>query len=137
MIKIEIINSNDILRLGEYVFFKNFLTIGSSYTNDLFLTLDGLDAIHSALEIEENKLFITFNVKLDHIKVNKKITTGKKRLVENDIIRLADVEIKILKFEMTVHETRKEILNRKLQEKNFQNNPILEVVQNLREQNER
>ena len=101
MIKIEILNSNDLLRTGEYVFYKNYLTIGSHHTSDLFINSDGLDKSHSTLFLKEGKLYVGNMDKEIYLHVNGKKTKGQKLLNKEDLFELKSVEIKIIDYSIT------------------------------------
>ncbi len=128
MIKIEILNSNDLLRTGEYVFYKNYLTIGSHHTSDLFIDSDGLNKSHSTLFFKEDKLYVGNMDKEIYLHVNGKKTKGQKLLKKDDLIKLKTVEIMVIDYSITPTTSIQSYIEETLTSLKKENHPVLDFL---------
>ena len=128
MIKIEILNSNDLLRTGEYVFYKNYLTIGSHHTSDLFIDSDGLNKSHSTLFFKEDKLYVGNMDKEIYLHVNGKKTKGQKLLKKDDLIKLKTVEIMVIDYSITPTTSIQSYIEETLTSFKKENHPVLDFL---------
>ncbi len=134
MIKIEILETKDSLRKGTYAFHKDYLVLGSNIFSDIYLPTENIPESFLALEIENNELFISFHVDWEYIHVNNKKSTGKKKLRSNDLISFSHTKLKIIHFEHSNIETKKQLLLRRLDELKQENSPILDIIERLNNQ---
>lgn len=111
MIKFEIIKSSDLNRLGEYLFYKNQLFIGSNYSADLYFPSSKMEKDHAFAEIIDGKVLLHLGNNVDHIKVNGKRTTTFKYLKRGDTFTLINEQIKVLDFELEIEKNLKKTLN--------------------------
>lgn len=115
MINIEVIKSPDINVMADFKFFQNQIYIGNDAEN-LCIADVGLLATHIMLEVVENELLIHPMKNVKFYLINGKRCSVVKKLSPNDKITIAETTFKILSFQETTKDSKKKILNAKLDE---------------------
>ena len=132
MIEIKILESSDHNRLGDYYFCKNQIQVGQDIEeSDIFLPMENISKNYFTLEISENKLY-GFNIDpSDFFHVNKKKTTGRKLLKIKDHVQIGTTTFEIIHFTKEIEKTKKSFLNKRSQQLQDENSPLIPILQEL------
>lgn len=130
MIEFEVVESSDLNSLSTYQFFQNQIYIGRT-SGDLVIQDSQLRSSHGILEIIENELLIHPQKDVEFFLINGKRATTIRKIKAQDKITLGQTVIKILRFEPTFTESRKEILDRRLNTLIKENSPTLSIIETL------
>ena len=130
MIKFKIFKSPDPSVITEFRFLKNEIHLGREKGDLQIQDLD-LHSGHIMMEIVGPDLLIHPQRQVDHYLINGKRTTAIRKLKINDEITIGKTFIRILEFYETLHESKKEILNRKLNELVNRDSGRLIVIEKL------
>ncbi|MBF0362263.1 MAG: hypothetical protein HQK49_14705 [Oligoflexia bacterium] len=127
MIEVSIESSPDTEIIGKHRYYKNFIRIGNSGSDDDSISdISGDDILisdsliinsHLLLEISEDGSHVLAkkNSKIESYLVNDKKTTGHKKIKLGDTITLGKTIIRVLFFEYTKATSKKETLNQNLE----------------------
>jgi hypothetical protein len=132
MIKIEVIESQDLNLLGSVTFQKNLITLGD-LKDDFPLHDELLFSQHLIIEVEENIINCFLNPDVDFFHVNGKRTKVYKSLHVNDVIQIGNTKFKILEANFSHIPTLNEILNKKMDELIKSKPDIVEIIKELKE----
>lgn len=130
MIEIQIIESPDENIVASFKYFQNQIYLGRS-SGDLWINDSSLAASHAMLEVIEKDLLIHPQKGIDFYLINGKRASAIRKLKINDQITIGKTVIKVLAYEETVRESKKDLLNRKLNELIETNSDRLHVVESL------
>lgn len=95
MILFKIIDSPDLLAIGEYNFNLHHITIGRSHGQTLAINDDSLLKKHLTLKTTESKLIINCD---EDFLINNKRAKGTLNLKIGDVIKVGQSQIQILNF---------------------------------------
>jgi hypothetical protein len=130
MIHFEISESPDQNILSAYKYHQNQIYLGRT-TGDLWIHDNSLLASHIMLEVIGKELLIHPQKGVEFFLINGKRASNIRKLKVNDQISIGNSQIKILGFEETLRESKKEILNKKLNALIEENSSRLVVVEKL------
>lgn len=130
MINFEIPLSPDPNAESNFKFFQNQVYIGRSSGN-LWVDDKELFASHVMLEVIEKDLLIHPQKGVEFYLINGKRASTIRKLRPNDIITIGQTVIKVLGFEETLWESKKQILDAKLNHLIENNSNRLSVIENL------
>lgn len=131
MVLLEVIESPNIDRIGEYEFYRDDISFGTSQWDQVLIIEVGILHSHCILKMESNKLILVINENVEFIHVNGKRTTSSKILKINDKFRIGNTTIKVLNFSSKNIQTRKEFLNAKVQRVQDENPDLIPILQYL------
>lgn len=130
MINFEIINSPDSNVISEFKYFQNQIYLGRT-TGDLWIDDQDLLTSHIMLEVIEKDLLIHPQKSVEFYLLNGKRATAIRKLKPRDEITFGKTKLRVISFEETPKESKKEILNKKLNALMEENSPRLTVVESL------
>ena len=130
MIKIEIFKSPDLSVISEFCFLRNELNLGRDKGNLVVKDFD-LQSNHIMIEVVGPDLLIHPQRNVDHYLINGKRTTAIRKLKVHDEVTIGQTFLRILEFYETVNESKKDILNRKLNRLIDGNSARLIVIEKL------
>lgn len=130
MIHFEVIESPDQNVLSGFKYFQNQIYLGRS-TGDLWINDNSLLTSHVMLEVIGKELLIHPQRGVEFYLINGKRASNIRKLKVNDKITLGSTLIKVISFEETIRESKKEILNNKLKKLIDENSSRLNVVEKL------
>ena len=130
MIHFEITDGPDLNTLSTYKFFQNQIFLGKS-SGDLWIKDSHLLASHLMLEVVENELLIHPQKGVEFYLINGKRATNIRKLKAQDTIAIGQTTFKILSFEETKKESKKSVLEQKLNQLVEENSKRLVVIENL------
>jgi hypothetical protein len=130
MIHFEVIESPDQNVLSGFKYFQNQIYLGRS-TGDLWINDNSLLTSHVMLEVIGKELLIHPQRGVEFYLINGKRASNIRKLKVNDKITLGSTLIKVISFEETIRESKKEILNNKLNKLIDENSSRLNVVEKL------
>lgn len=130
MINFEIIQSPDLNAVSTFKFFQNEIYLGKT-SGDVWINDKDLKASHLMLEVIEKELLIHPQKNIEFYLINGKRATTIHKLKIKDQITVGKTIFKILAFEQTKRESKKEILNKKLNQLIEENSPRLNVIERL------
>lgn len=130
MIHIQIVQSPDNNILTEFRYFQNQLYVGRS-TGELWIQDKDLFASHIMLEVIGKDLLIHPQRGVEFYLLNGKRASAIRKLKTNDQVTIGHTIIKVLGFEETIRESKKDILNQKLNQLIEDNSQRLNVVESL------
>lgn len=131
MIKLEVLDSNDFDRLGNFQFFKDLIYVGSNHDADLFLPIDDLKSNHIFLEIADGKLLAHLGRNTEYILINGKRTTSFKTLKAGDVISLQSLEFKIDSYHSEEISSISDFLKRRVSESKENNPELMELLKSF------
>ena len=131
MIKLEVLESPNADYLGEYVFFKNLIYVGSNIDADLYLEDKAASSNHIFIEIVDGQLLAHLGKDAKSFWVDGKLTTKFKFLHPGNILKAGETKFKILGFENSKICTKREILNKNTDELIQSNSPLLGYIKEL------
>ncbi len=130
MIEIQIIESPDENVIASYKFFQNQIYLGRT-NGDVWIQDLSLSPSHVMLEVIGKDLLIHPQRGVEFYLINGKRASAIRKLKTNDLITLGKTIVKINSFSETDRESKKDMLNRKLNQLVEQNSDRLNVVENL------
>lgn len=130
MIHFEVIESPDQNVLSGFKYFQNQIYLGRS-TGDLWINDNSLLTSHVMLEVIGKELLIHPQRGVEFYLINGKRASNIRKLKVNDKITLGSTLIKVISFEETIRESKKEILNNKLNKLIDENSSRLNEVEKL------
>lgn len=131
MVLLEVIESPNIDRIGEYEFYRDDISFGTSQWDQVLIIEVGILHSHCILKMESNKLILNINENVDFIHVNGKRTTSSKTLKVSDLFKIGNTTIKVLNFSSETIQTRKEFLNAKVQIVHGKSPELIPILQYL------
>ena len=132
MIKIEILESENTDKNGEYLFYKNIIYIGKNHEAEIYLPEANIISNHIFIEAVENKLIVQLHKGVDYILVNNKRTIKYKHLRIGDIIQVGSTKMKVLDFNFEQKILVKEVLNQKIQSIKTEDKSLKKLVKLVR-----
>lgn len=130
MIHFEITDGPDLNTLSVFKFFQNQIYLGKS-SGDLWIKDSHLLASHVMLEVVENELLIHPQKGVEFYLINGKRSTNVRKLKVQDTVSIGQTTFKIYGFEETLKESKKSVLDRKLNQLIEENSKRLIVIENL------
>jgi hypothetical protein len=130
MIHFEVIESPDQNVISAFRYFQNQIYLGRS-AGDLWITDNSLLPSHAMLEVIGKELLVHPQKGVEFFLINGKRSSNIRKLKANDKVSIGNTTIKILGFEETLRDTKKEILNSKLNKLIEENSSRLNVVEKL------
>lgn len=130
MIHFEILKSPDENVLEQFHFYQNQIYIGRTH-GDLWINDRELKTSHFMLEVIGSDLLFHPQKEVSYYLINGKRSTAIRKLKVNDQVTVGDSVIKILAFSETEKESKKQILNQKLNNLIETNSPRLSVIEAL------
>lgn len=130
MIHFEIIESPDQNVLSTFKYFQNQIYLGRS-SGDLWVTDNSMLVSHAMLEVIGKELLVHPQKGVDFFLINGKRASNIRKLKANDKLSFGNTTIKILGFEETLRDSKKDILNNKLNKLIEENSGRLNVVEKL------
>lgn len=130
MIHLEIIQTPDPNVQATFQFYQNQLYIGRS-SGDLLIQDIELHSSHLMIEVINNELLIHPQKNVTSFLINGKRATAIRKMKSQDILTIGKTSLKLLDFSDTHLVTKKEMLNKKLQQLINQQAPRLVAVEAL------
>jgi hypothetical protein len=133
MINIEVTDSPDSNALSAYTYFQNQLYIGRN-SGDLWIKDNEVLPNHVMLEVIGNDLLFHPQRGVEFYLINGKRASAIRKIKEKDTVTIGKTKIKIIGFSETIRESKKIILNNKLNllvEKQSSRLPVIEALTNL------
>ena len=130
MINFKITQSADPNVLSPFKFFQNQIYLGRT-SGDLWINDLDLLPIHLMLEIHEKDLLVHPQKGVEFYLLNGKRATAIRKIKVHDEVTFGKTKIKILGYEQTVQETKKEVLDKKLNQLLEENSKRLTVIEHL------
>lgn len=130
MIQFEITESPDQDIVGDYHLFKNEIYLGTLLT-DIIIKDPEIRKSHAFIEVVENALIFHPQKDVPFYLLNGKRALTIRKLKAGDLIQMGKTKIKITGFSFSANQSRKEILDSKLQQFMNQQDPRLEVIEKL------
>lgn len=130
MIQFEITTCPDSNVIAPFTFYQNQIYLGKS-TGDLWINDNSLLASHAMLEVIEKDLLFHPQKGVEFYLLNGKRSSSIRKLKINDTITLGKTTIKIVNFQETQRDSKKVILNNKLNKLIEENSQRLTVVEKL------
>ncbi len=131
MFKISVINANDKNRMGDYIFHKNLIYVGSNSDADLYAPTEEVQKNHIFLEVIENDLLIHLGKEIEYILINTKRTISFKKLKVGDTVQIGTLILKIEAFELTEKISTREYLKNEVERIKKNNPDKLKVLKSL------
>ena len=130
MIAFEITRSPDLNVVRSYTFYQNLLYLGRKRGN-LCVNDPEIHESHLMIEVIGNILQVHPQSRVDHYLLNHKRATEIRKLKVGDTLTIGETELRIIRFEETLEESKKEFLNRKMEELITANSPKLDLIEEL------
>ncbi len=130
MINLEIKESPDSNVISTFKYFQNQIYLGRT-SGDLWIDDKNLYATHVMLEVIGKELIIHPQKGVEFFLINGKRASAIRKLKANDQVTIGQTIISILSFEETVKESKKNILNAKLNKLIEEDSPRLPVIERL------
>lgn len=130
MIHFEILNSPDKNVLNLFKYQQNQIYIGRT-TGDLWVDDYELFPSHLMLEVIDKDLIMHPQKGVEFYLLNGKRASTIRKLKLNDQITFGKTVLKIISFQETIIESKKEVLNKKLSAFIESNDPRLTVIEKL------
>jgi hypothetical protein len=130
MINFEISESPDNNVISTFKYFQNQIYLGRS-NGDLWIDDHDLNPSHLMLEVINKELLIHPQKGVEFFLINGKRATAIRKLKPKDEVTVGKTVIKILDFDETSRQSKKEILNNKLNQLVQENSSRLNVVERL------
>ena len=130
MIEFQVIESPDENVHSTFKFFQNQLYVGRS-NGDLWIQDASLAASHVMLEVIGKDLLVHPQRDVEFYLINGKRASAIRKLKINDSVTIGKTTLKIISFSETYWESKKNILNHKLNELIQNNSERLTVVEGL------
>lgn len=130
MISFQITDSPDLNVMRSFTFYHNLIYIGRKRGNLCVEDPDLLES-HLMIEVIGPVLQVHPQTHVDHYLLNNKRATEIRKLKVGDLITIGGTHLKILGFEETREESKKDFLNRKIGELMENNSPKLGLIEEL------
>lgn len=130
MINLEIKESPDSNVISTFKYFQNQIYLGRT-SGDLWIDDNSLFATHVMLEVIGKELLIHPQKGVEFFLINGKRASAIRKLKPNDQVTIGKTLISVVAFEETIKESKKNILNTKLNKLIDQNSPRLTVIERL------
>ena len=130
MIKFEVKDSPDRNVISSYEYFQNQIYLGKT-NGSLQINDKDLHALHIMLEVIGTELIIHAQKNVEFFLINGKRSSAVKKIKKNDQITIGATTLIILDFTETIHESKKGILEKKLNQLIEENSPLLAVIERL------
>ena len=130
MIHFEITEGPDLNTTAPFLFYQNQIYLGRT-SGDLWIKDHDLSASHVMLEVIGHELLIHPQKGVEFYLINGKRATTIRKIKVNDVIQIGATKIKVLSFEETIRESKKTLLNQKLQKLIEANASRLVIVESL------
>ena len=130
MIEFQVIESPDENILSTFKYFQNQIYLGRS-NGDLWIQDPALLASHVMLEIIDKDLLIHPQRDVEFYLINGKRASAIRKLKIDNVITIGKTSLKILAFAETQWESKKDLLNQKLNQLIEVNSERLNVVESL------
>ncbi len=130
MIHFEVIKSPDENVLSEFKYFQNQIYIGRGQ-GDLWINDHDLLKSHIMLEVLDKDLLLHPQKDVPFYLLNGKRASAIRKLKKGDQISFGSTTLKVITFEETVKESKKQILNEKLNSLIETNASRLSVIETL------
>ena len=130
MIHLEIISSPDSNILTQFQFFQNELYLGRNSGN-LHIQDPALLGSHMMVEVVEKDLIIHPQKGVESYLIDGKRSSTIRKIKSGQIITIGTTSFKVLGFEETQNQTKKQILDKKLNKLVEENSPRLAVIEQL------
>jgi hypothetical protein len=130
MIHIQITNSPDLNVLSDFHFFQNEIYIGRSAGN-LHINDQSLLKSHIMIEVLDKDLIIHPQKGVEFYLIDGKRSSTVRKLRPEQVISIGQTTIKILKFEDTHSQSKKDLLDTKLASLIESESPRLLVIEKL------
>lgn len=130
MIHFDIIKSPDENVLTTFKFFQNQIYIGTT-NGDLWIDDPEIKSSHAMLEVIQKDLIMHPQKDVEFYLINGKRASTVRKIKINDELTFGKTIIKVIGFEETLKESKKEILDKKLQNLLRENSPKLGLIEHL------
>lgn len=130
MISFQITNSPDLNVMRSFTFHQNLIYLGSKRGN-LSINDPGVLESHLMIEVIGPILQVHPQTHVDHYLLNDKRSTEIRKLKIGDSLTIGETRLKILAFEETRDESKKEFLNRKMNELMSSRSKKLDLIEEL------
>lgn len=130
MISFQITDSPDLNVVRSFTFFQNLIYLGRKRGN-LCIDDSQILEIHLMVEVIGPVLQVHPQTHVDHYLLNGKRATEIRKLKIGDTLSIGDTHLKILGFEETREESKKDFLNRKMSELLSSNSHKLDLIEEL------
>lgn len=130
MIHFEVIKSPDENVLSEFKYYQNQIYIGRGQ-GDLWINDKELLKSHIMLEVINKDLILHPQKDVPFYLINGKRASAIRKLKRGDKVSLGNTTIKVIEFEETIKESKKQILNEKLNSLIELNSSRLSVIETL------
>jgi hypothetical protein len=130
MINFEITESPDHNVTSVFKYFQNQIYLGKGQ-GDLWIDDGELRPAHVMLEVIGKDLLIHPQKKVEFYLVNGKRASTIKKLKPHDKITIGQTLITILGYEETIKNSKKDVLNQKLNKLIEENSPRLNIIESL------
>lgn len=130
MIQFEIISGLDLNVQAPFKYYQNQIYLGRT-NGDLWIKDSSLLPTHVMLEVIEKDLLIHPQKGVEFYLLNGKRSSSIRKLKTNDLIQIGKTTIKILGFQETIRESKKNILNQKLNKLIEEGSQRLSVIEKL------
>jgi hypothetical protein len=130
MIQIEIIQGPDQNTISPVKYFQNQIFIGRS-SGDLQIDDPELNKLHLMLEVIGQDLILHPQKGVEFYLLNGKRSSVVRKIKTTDSITVGKTTFKVVSFEETIREKKKDILNRKLNQLIEDNSLRMPVIENL------
>lgn len=130
MINLEIKESPDSNVISSFKYFQNQIYLGRT-SGDLWIDDKSLYATHVMLEVIGKELIIHPQKGVEFFLINGKRASAIRKLKPNDQVTIGNTVINVLGFEETVKQSKKNILNAKLNTLIDEESSRLPVIERL------
>lgn len=130
MINIEIKASPDSNVVTSFAFFQNQIYLGRT-NGDLLIEDNALSASHVMLEVIGKELIIHAQKNVEFFLINGKRASAVRKIKINDLITIGKTILAVTGYEETSRETKKEILDKKLNQLVENNSLRISIIENL------
>lgn len=130
MINFEITQSPDNNVLTNFKYSQNLIYLGRT-TGDLWIQDNELLPSHLMLEVIGNDLLVHPQKGVEYYLINGKRASAIRKIKVNDVITAGQSVIKIIGFSETTRESKKDVLNAKLNKLIDENSSRLPVIEGL------
>jgi hypothetical protein len=130
MIHLEVMKGPDENAQGPFQFFQNQLYIGK-VSGDLLIRDSELKASHCMLEVIGSELLFHPQSEVEFYLINGKRASQVRKLKALDEVTIGNTTLKIQAFSETKSESKKDILENKLNKLINENSPRLQIIEKL------
>lgn len=130
MIHLEITDSPDNNVVSMFRYFQNQIYLGRT-TGDLWIQDNEILPSHLMLEVIGTDLLVHPQKGVEFYLLNGKRATNIRKLKNNDLISIGKTNLKVIGYSETVRESKKDLLNNKLNHLIEENSSRLTVIESL------